>query len=533
VIELHHPQADRRELERLAQWCCQFSPTVGLEDADPPETLLLDVTNLAPLYGGEAALAAQVRRACQRRGLEVRLAVADTIGAAWALAHYGAKAMKQPCIPFNALENIRGPGGAESCSQGRKALVEASQYPGKPQRGDIDDATSDVAPSGLPNQFVAANQELAPLATRLRPAGAADARKAPLLGNELAPLPIAALRLPADLLATLADLGIQCVGELLKLPREQLQSRLGSLVLLRIDQALGRAEEVFFPIDPPPDFAVEHAYEYPIADAAAIRYTVEQLLKRLTLLLQTRSAGALRLRCRLDCESAPPVAFEFDLFQPTARWRHLLELLDMHLERVRLAAPAVAVELCAVRHAPLAERQCQLFEQQRELGSSHALATLIDRLAGRLGSEAVVRCAVVPEAQPELAFRETALSGSAPEPLKRILARHEPIGEDPLQRSGSAEQTAQCFNRPLILLARPAPLAAWSVAPHGPPTHFQHAGQQHEVARHWGPERIETGWWRRASAWRDYYRVETTAGRRFWLFRRRRDGKWFLHGSYE
>ena len=53
------------------------------------------------------------------------------------------------------------------------------------------------------------------------------------------------------------------------------------------------------------------------------------------------------------------------------------------------------------------------------------------------------------------------------------------------------------------------------------------------MARHWGPERIETGWWRRERAVRDYYRVETTEGRRFWLFRRRRDGRWFLHAGYE
>jgi hypothetical protein len=32
---------------------------------------------------------------------------------------------------------------------------------------------------------------------------------------------------------------------------------------------------------------------------------------------------------------------------------------------------------------------------------------------------------------------------------------------------------------------------------------------------------------------RDYYRVETTTGHRFWLFRRLRDGHWFLHGLFE
>ncbi len=99
--------------------------------------------------------------------------------------------------------------------------------------------------------------------------------------------------------------------------------------------------------------------------------------------------------------------------------------------------------------------------------------------------------------------------------------------------NGPRTEEMRCLDRPVCLLSRPAPLAVWSVAPDGPPTHFHRGGRWHEVARQWGPERIETGWWRRTGAWRDYYRVETTEGRRFWLFRRRRDGKWFLHGSYE
>ena len=45
-----------------------------------------------------------------------------------------------------------------------------------------------------------------------------------------------------------------------------------------------------------------------------------------------------------------------------------------------------------------------------------------------------------------------------------------------------------------------------------------------------GPERIETGWWRGHTIGRDYYCVETAAGHRYWLFRRLRDGRWFLHG---
>jgi protein ImuB len=83
------------------------------------------------------------------------------------------------------------------------------------------------------------------------------------------------------------------------------------------------------------------------------------------------------------------------------------------------------------------------------------------------------------------------------------------------------------------LLAPPRPIEVASPGPGGPPVEFHWRGRRQVVARHWGPERIETGWWRRGLVRRDYYRVETTEGRRFWLFRDLAGGAWYLHGSFE
>jgi protein ImuB len=69
--------------------------------------------------------------------------------------------------------------------------------------------------------------------------------------------------------------------------------------------------------------------------------------------------------------------------------------------------------------------------------------------------------------------------------------------------------------------------------PDGPPLRFSFRGQEHRIAQVWGPERIEIGWWRGPMVARDYYRVETAAGQRYWLFRRLADGRWFLHGTFE
>lgn len=80
------PEADALALLALVDWCVRFSPAVA---PDPPDGLFLDVTGLAHLWGGEAPLVADFRRRLARNGLPMVCGVADTPGAAWALARHG------------------------------------------------------------------------------------------------------------------------------------------------------------------------------------------------------------------------------------------------------------------------------------------------------------------------------------------------------------------------------------------------------------------------------------------------------------
>ncbi len=449
---LGDPLADRPSLNHLAQWCHRYTPTAGLEAGEPCETLLLDATNLALLYGSEKIFVSQVAQGLRRLGLDARIALAATIGAAWGLAHYG----------------------------------ELNDEPG-------------YQPIIVPTDQTRA---------------------------ALAPLPIAALRLPGDLLETLHALGVERIGDLMALPREQLRSRFGPLLLVRVDQALGAVGEVFAAVDPPEEFVVEQMFESPLAQRESLEHVVETLLGRLAWMLSARCVGALGVVCRFECEAAPAAEFEVGLFQPTANPQHLLEIVELEMERLRLRAPAIAVSIRAVRYAPLAERQGVLFDEERNLESSLPLAALVNRLTGRLGRGAVVRCRLQREAQPELAYTHDPLVDAKPQarPPTKTLAK---------TRFSGRGATLGPLDRPLHLLRRPAALETVSVIPDGPPIQFRRAGQLHVIERHWGPERIETGWWRGRSAWRDYYRVETAEGRRFWLYRRHRDGRWFLHGLFE
>ena len=89
------------------------------------------------------------------------------------------------------------------------------------------------------------------------------------------------------------------------------------------------------------------------------------------------------------------------------------------------------------------------------------------------------------------------------------------------------------LGRPLRLLPRPVEVAAIALGPGGPPVRFRWACRAYEVVESIGPERIETGWWRGQHVQRDYFRVISSCGSGWWLFRDRSSNRWFLHGLFD
>ncbi len=424
--------ADRAEVLDIALACERYSPLVGFHE---PDRLLLDITSIGPLFGGEEHLVTAVCADITARGYEVRAAVGETVGAAW-----------------------------------------AGTYPHAP---------------------------------------------------------LAALRLPPEMLLTLRELGLERIDQLPALPRAALAARFGPLLLRQLDRALGLEDELITPVRPAPEFRAEWLLEYPTADRAALNMILEQLAQRVGEALRARDQGAVQLACRLDVADRPPRLLEIDLFRPTADARHFIELLHLQSEWLDLRGAVGRVGLAAVTTAKLAHRQRELFAAALE-NHSEELARLINRLSSRLGREQVLRPQLTTDAVPERAWRSISF---APE----YLAPREPTGKisnrqrtaRPIKSSPAVySQEAKALTRPLVLHDPPLALSVVALAPDGPPASFTYRGQSERVARCLGPERIETAWWRGASVRRDYYRVATEAGHWFWLFRDLRRGRWFLHGEF-
>lgn len=82
----HREGLDLKLLEAIGFWLIRYTPVVSV---DPPGGLLLNVTGCAHLWGGEKAYLKEMQERLQGKGYRVRIAIADTPGAAWAVARFG------------------------------------------------------------------------------------------------------------------------------------------------------------------------------------------------------------------------------------------------------------------------------------------------------------------------------------------------------------------------------------------------------------------------------------------------------------
>jgi protein ImuB len=423
----HDAAADRRALIGWAYFAQRYSPHVCLDDVEHPDCLLLDVGGNSHLFGGEKVLADQVVHDLRCCGLVARLALADTVGAAWAFAH--------------------------------------------------------AARSGL----------------AIVPAG----KHRTLLGR----LDLALLRIPRAVVRQFHEFDLRSVQQLMDLPRAEVVMRFGRDVLLRLDQALGDVPEVVRP----EQFVEPVAACWEFEDPANQRWMLEKVFERLLQGMLDRIApqqlGIERLKCDLRTTSKEQVSFTVGLLQPSDSLRHLMELTGLQLEKLRLPAEVDQLKLRA-RVAPRSWRQGRIFEAGRP--STHEeFQALIERLSNRVGEKSVLRAYLRPEAQPELSWGYVPWLGSR-------------VPEQSCRSSGA-------LARPVDLPRSPAPV---QVEIDGRPTRMVWRERSYVVVRSWGPERVETGWWRGRDVRRDYYRIEVEGGRRFWLFHDLARKEWYLHGVY-
>jgi protein ImuB len=335
------------------------------------------------------------------------------------------------------------------------------------------------------------------------------------MSDALGSLPVAALRIPAHTIESLHDVGIERIAQLATKPRSTLQTRFGGDLLLRLDQALGTAQEALTSMEPPEVPRATLKFAEPLLDADNLQRVIVMLCDTLIRELETRGIGARRLDLLFLRVDNVAQAVRIGLSRPNRDGKHIAKLLGERLVLVDSGFGIEQATLTASWVEALTERQTI----GRHLGDANAEAdvgSLVDVLSVRLGPKRVFRAVPVESEIPERS-------------VKRVAALSEATG-------GTWPGD---LPRPARLLSPPEPVHAIAEIPDAPPLFFVWRKERHRVTKADGPERILGEWWvadAERGLQRDYYRVENTKGERFWLFRdgpAAEGGRWWIHGVGE
>lgn len=444
----------------FVDWHSNASPLVSvMTDIARFGDLVLDITGVAHLFGGESAMLRTLVMRLRKLGYRVSGAIAPTIGAAWAVSHFG------------------------------KSQV-------------VGDASLDT-----------------------------------LLDS----LPVAALRLDEAGIATLAQLGLNTIGQLRLYPRKPLQARFRENLLLRLDQAFGHIEERMTPRLPLAEHHVEQRFADPISLMDDVLRTTRDLAVKLAGELEARSLGGQTFHLFLYRVDHKVMTLSLNSARLTRDPAHIADLFSHRAQRLEAEYdPGFGIDMMRLAAGSidrLGAVQTGAFSTEDGFADIDRLS---DRLSSRLGPLAVLRTEMLASRLPERAARLVPAQGGRPQPI-----------------------AAPALQRPLKLLPAPEMVTIMAEVPHGLPAAMVWRGQAYRLVLGQGPERLGGEWWRKQeqlklvepdpekpkpyepnlpqfdpeAGTRDYYVVEDQNGSRFWVFRQGLYGGderpcWYLHGFF-
>ncbi len=330
------------------------------------------------------------------------------------------------------------------------------------------------------------------------------------LRSRLAPLPLSVLRWPEDVLIRLHDMGVTCVGDLLRLPRAGLARRIGPEHLRQLDRLVGVSADPRASVTPAERFFERIDPDEETFDRDRLLAVLAPSFERLEHFLRSRQRGITALRVTLVHRAGPPTQCVLRCVVAEYRAARFTALLAARLESLLLAQPVRRLELKAGCLRRFTAASGGLWQPGEQGGTPQTqLPEFLQILLARLGDRAVYGLAPVAEHRPERQWREV---------------------EPWLPQRGQNMSAEDLPQRPLGLLPQPLPLVV-DQDEAGSVRGLWHGADALQLVS--GPERIESGWWDGAGITRDYYIARAQRGSLLWIFRERGEPhRWFLHGCF-
>ena len=338
----------------------------------------------------------------------------------------------------------------------------------------------------------------------------------------LAPLPVSALVLRERERADLERLGLDQIGQCLRLPRAGLARRLSPGLLAQLDRLCGRAPDPRPPVCLPERFSSHVELPLPSTDGARLRRAAASLLELLNDYLEVRCAHVQQLQWRFGArpeseQDADTVVMMQGFAEPgrpgRAQRRRWLEMFTERLQTTVLPGPVEWLELRVpeVMAAPGITPSLIPTAETRAAAREQAWLKLLERLRARLGRGVLWQ----PEAH---ADRRPSRAGR----YREILPVDDQKPSEPHTELPGFAQRPLLFSPSETVL----PTDADNRPIWGGPLTFM-------TLR----ERIESGWWEGEDSSRDYYVARNPNGEQAWICRvlprAGSRGYWALQGTFD
>ena len=350
--------------------------------------------------------------------------------------------------------------------------------------------------------------------------GRKDVLSAKRLAGRLGTLPLRVTGWPQATRRLLKKMGLETVGDCLRLPRDGLVRRVGQRYLDDLDLCLGQQQDLRIAFCPDRRFSSVVEFQEEVAEPQVIAATGKKLIFRLAEALHRHQAQISSCQYGFHHLHRSATVVHVDQVVPTYEPRKIADLFLSRLETLSLPAPVIGLSLTTGKITPMTGLNSTLFPACPEIAPKTALGELIARLRTRFSAEDIHGLGLVEDHRPEAAWRQmkdlragSMAAGGLPDARGSL-----PAGRRPVPRPAKVPGRPQ---RPLWLLPAPVSVAA------------ANGGRGH-LRLESGPERIEAGWWEGLDISRDYYVARGSRGKRLWVFRDRGSGRdgWYLHGIF-
>lgn len=338
----------------------------------------------------------------------------------------------------------------------------------------------------------------------------------------VAPLPIAALDAGDKALRALRHAGLKTVGMVAERLSSELSERLGKIFVTRLRILQGAEEQPLQPRRSLPDLMAEQRFADPVVSQDVITASLHSLAQHLSTILDREGQGVRMLEAAFFRADGKVERIAIKTGEALRDADVMLRLLRQKLDTLADPLdPGFGFDLIRLEAVLAEETKPATISFDTNENARRQIGFLIDRLSVRFGDARVQRFVMQDTHIPEAC-------GVA------VPAQDSDFAQ---QNWAPKRQTGDPPRRPLRLLEKAEEISAVASVPDGPPVRFRWRQCLHNVARAEGPERIAMEWWRDTGLTRDYFRVETEDGQRFWLYR---DGlfhqigapRWYLQGMF-